>query len=105
RLRADHGLVALMPLVREHSESLGLIHKDVRSLLGTPLQEADQLFQQLRNRASAEFSGDMGFLSTVRYNDDGTYERSAPITMELSEHRKELEEKNSDLGNLVSRFV
>jgi hypothetical protein len=41
----------------------------------------------------------------VRYSDDGTYERSAPITMELSERRKELEEKNSDVGDLVSRFV
>ena len=104
--RADPtGLVALMPLVREHSESLGLIHTEVRSLLATPLQEAEQLFQQLQDRARNELGGDVRLLSTVRYDEDGTYERPAPIGLERSERRKELEKRNSDVGDVVSRFV
>jgi hypothetical protein len=104
--RADrHGLVALMPLLREHSEGIGSIHTEVRSLLSVPLQEAERLFAGLQERAVKEFGDAVPFLAAVKYNNDGTHADWEYITEAYADRRRELEVKNKDIGDVVRRYV
>ncbi len=104
--RADkNGLVPLMPLLREHSEGIGNIHTEVRSLLAGLIQDAERLFADLKQRAIAKFGEQVPFLAAVKYNADGTHADYEYITDAYSERRRELEEKNSDIGDLVRRYV
>lgn len=104
--RADRrGILPLMPLVREHSDSLRSIHAQVRETMKTALEDADQRFANLNQRAASAFAGDTAFLSVVRYDDDGACAESERVSMEYSERRKELEVRNEDLAATAIRFV
>ncbi len=42
-----NGLIALMPLLRQYSEGLGAVHREVRTQLKAPLETAERTFQTL----------------------------------------------------------
>lgn len=74
-------------------------------MMKAALENADNCFADLNRKAASAFAGDTAFLSVVRYDDDGAFAESERVSLEYSERRKELEDRNEDLAATAIRFV
>ena len=101
----DRRWADVMPFVREHVESIGRIHKQVRKLIAPDLVDADSAITEVERRARAVADGSLAGLSVVERDPTGVVQSSEWISTQLSERRRDLESKNRFADSLARRYV
>jgi len=96
--------VDLMPLVRTCVEAIAGVHQRLRDLAATWIGSWEGAIALVITQGKKVF-GEIAELSLVKESDAGSIEEVSAIFPEQIERRRSLQEKNSKLANLSSRYV
>ena len=100
-----YGNINLTPLVREYMERLCELHKFLRGLISVDVASWDQTITVVQDLAHATFGEDRYSIVITAEEEEGIWEDSENINVELIKWRKGLEAKNGDFGKLSALYV
>ena len=96
----------IRPFVREYIASFGSIHKKIRTLLRLHTTKWEETLNNAIEKFK-EVAGEEGSILglTALIHREGKDSSAIPIFLDIIKYRKELQDKNSNLGSLTVQFV
>lgn len=100
----DHGIVELMPLVREYAQALGKVHEQVRELTETDVEAADALIEGHIDAAQKKLGQTTGLVA-ASCDEKGFHIEEQFLNNRPIKRRRDLVEKNSNIVNFAKKHV
>jgi hypothetical protein len=105
KIADDKNNIRLMPIVRQHVESIGHLHNLLRGLCKESIEDAQKLIEENICLAECGLNSPEAGLAAIKRDNVGLHEDFENISRVNIERWQELQKKNRHLDQISPRFV